>query len=637
MTEMKPSHLSIDKQDVSALLEEVLEGGDLLFIVPPFFGLDAIPLGPYLLKAIARQQGVQADVLQLDLLLAKYIGIDDYLHIQRSTFFWLLGERMFARSAYGLPSLGKNAHRIDDPVFALGREHNGTVYLTDPDAFSLHKYQELEAFCYQFVEVVSQVISEYAYKMIGCSIGFCNQINASIALINNIKPLVPEAKILVGGSFCDGEKAPSLLELCPNIDHLFIGECDYTFVQFLDAFVKGGDLGPQCIKGDKEVNMNDLPLPTYEAYHQQVINFLGDEFWHNEVKTIWYESNRGCWWAEMAKCIFCGIQDVSFRKRDTKMILEDLAIIQEHFPEKYLIFTDLIMTESFTKEVLNHAGPNPSLPKLGFQLKVGKTLGEVHRLYLCNTRLVVAGIESLSTKLLKKMRKGTMGKDNLYFLRNARSMNIRVLYSFLWGFPDDGPEDYEHLLELIPKIPHLTPVRDYEGVRIMRDSPLFEEADSFGIEKMDPLRAYEDIYPPGMARAEIANYFTGEFECYSFTNPDVIQQIGELVLTWRKIHKQSTLAISALSPNDFLLEDFRRFPGHEMSVHMLGRAQAEEVMTPARWTATETQVWAESHGFGVIMDDWYIPLVTAPPHLLLELDKGDEYWNKRKVRSKALS
>lgn len=57
----------------------VTNSGDVLIVIPPFYNIGFIALGPYLLQAIAKQQGYKVDVLHLDLLLANIIGTEDYI------------------------------------------------------------------------------------------------------------------------------------------------------------------------------------------------------------------------------------------------------------------------------------------------------------------------------------------------------------------------------------------------------------------------------------------------------------------------------------------------------------------------------------------------------------------------------
>ncbi len=77
------------------------------------------------------------------------------------------------------------------------------------------------------------------------------------------------------------------------------------------------------------------------------------------------------------------------------------------------------------------------------------------------------GIESFSTSVFNKMRKGVSGIQNILFLVLALTRRIEVHYNLLYGFPTDVPSDHEELLKsfhiyIISHRPHT--------VRAQRDS-----------------------------------------------------------------------------------------------------------------------------------------------------------------------
>src|SRR6516165_8740115 len=81
--------------------------GDVLIIVPPFADFDRPALGPHVLQACAREAGFEVRVLYANLLLAEEIGAQTYLALCYAPTALLMGERFFAATAYGVPSLGR--------------------------------------------------------------------------------------------------------------------------------------------------------------------------------------------------------------------------------------------------------------------------------------------------------------------------------------------------------------------------------------------------------------------------------------------------------------------------------------------------------------------------------------------------
>ena len=190
----------------------VIGKGDALIIIPPFYNIGFNTLGPYLLQAIAKNENYKVDILHVDLLLASLIGVDDYKEIQESPIYWMLGERMFARSAYGFPALGKSVETTTNQWASIGNSQNAHIFLED-EAFNLDKYYAIENTCYELVQIIAKVVAPLKYRLVGVSLGFCNQLNASIALINHIKQQLPNCVSILGGSYCEGEKAKGLFSL----------------------------------------------------------------------------------------------------------------------------------------------------------------------------------------------------------------------------------------------------------------------------------------------------------------------------------------------------------------------------------------------------------------------------------------
>jgi len=626
---MPTSYLQHIQSRIGKVLGE--NGGDVLLIVPPFFNIDFIAIGPYILQQMGKKHGYQVDILQLDQLVGSIIGADEYRHVQDSPTYQLLGERLFARAAYQLPSLGHNHDALLDQKQAISSNKTANLYVNIPDKIDLEHYLQMEQQCQELIEIAAEVIASYQYQVIGLSIGFCNQINASIAMINHLKQLQPDCSVIVGGSYCDGDKVPGVLSLCPHIDHIFSGESEYTFIDYLNTRIQGHTPAQKIIKTNKGIHPDEVPLPDYGAYANQVKIMLGDDFYNYMVKAIWYESNRGCWWADLSKCTFCGISDSAFRQKSVTHVTKDLDIISSKTPGKYIFFTDLIMTESFPKKYLATVNHDKQLPVIGMQLKVGRTLQEVLLLHQINARIILPGIESFSTSLLKKMKKGTTGKQNLYFIRNTVSLGIHAQYSLLWGFPNDTQKEYKYLLELIPLIVHLKPPRLFEGAQISRDAPLYRDAEKLGVTNLEPWNVYDMAYPPDVDKSVFANYYTGSFNSYAYEHPELIEQIKGLLIDWKELFGRVELSIMEIGFEQYVIKDTRMVDQESPITYLIDRQMAIDLMSLQRYNNTN-QTWGIERNLGVIMDGWFVPIITANATLLVELDQSESHRKSKNTK-----
>ncbi|HAA13148.1 MAG TPA: hypothetical protein DCE41_16240 [Cytophagales bacterium] len=605
--------------------EHTLGGGDALLLILPGNAVEHMPLGPYLLQAVAKQQGYKVDVWHLDALLAKNLGPEVYQLIQNSqsnAYFQLLWARLFARSAFGLPALGHDHHLLWDQEQATHGLVHANVYNDQMAPFTETQLLTLEAQCYTWVQ---DVLAEYVmnpYPVVGAAIGYECQLHAGISILNGIKAKDPTVTTIMGGGYFDDYgREEGVLSLPIEVDHLLVGEAEDTFIQILDA-VSGKAKPPteRVIRHTEGRSLKGLPLADYDAYANQITTILGKEYFDTQVQVLWYESNRGCWWGDKSRCTFCSIPEAIFRRKDTKQVVADLQEIQKKYPDKVVLFADNIIVDEFTDEVLALAPDSNTLPKVGFQLKVGKTLDYVTGLHRINTRWALPGVESFSTSLLKRMKKGTKGKDNLYFLRNACSYGIALQYHLLWGFPGDIQQEYDYLLELAPKLSHLQPVAFFTYALIGRGSPLFEHAESLGVQDKQAWQAYHAVYPTDADIFRLTHYFKGVFTSAAYEQPELIAAIGKVLQDWKDHYHKSYLQIKPLG-TEYVIHDCRATTNYLPVHHPIDEVRAKKVMTLAHHDTMDVhQQWALQRNLGVVMDDYYVPLVTAEGPLLEHLD-----------------
>jgi ribosomal peptide maturation radical SAM protein 1 len=399
----------------------VIGKGDILFIVPPFVTTRTPIMGPHILQNIAREQGYQAELLYLNLLLASIIGTGQYESIGYGQPYRMLGERLFARSAYGLPPLGKSPGLCENSslsVFGNGRaypidEFEYKYYKTA--AFDLDTFYKIESLCKSFIEEVTQVIASLDFKIVGFSSNW-EQNNCCIAIIDRLKTLQPNIITLMGGSNCEGQMAQGIASLSPAIDYIFSGESESTFADFLKGFKASCLPSERIIEGEPVEDLDNLPLPDYDSYFEQIAGFFHD----NPPKgiAIGYETSRGCWWAQKSKCSFCAVPHLpSFRRKSINKVVQDLKRIKKSSPDKMLLIADNIMPHDYHKELLPVIGKNKKeFSSLACLLRADLNLKDLVNLKNANINAIFPGIESLSNNLLKLMNKGTsVGKNILFY------------------------------------------------------------------------------------------------------------------------------------------------------------------------------------------------------------------------------
>jgi hypothetical protein len=140
------------------------------------------------------------------------------------------------------------------------------------------------------------------------------------------------------------------------------------------------------------------------------------------------------------------------------------------------------------------------------------------------------------------MHKGTTAIQNIQILKWCKEFGIDVYWNFLYGFPEEPPEEYDRMADLIPLLVHLQPPSWLWRMHLNRFSPYFEKPEAFGLTDIAPLLVYKLIFPmmDPEALANLAYYFT--FKHPSQKNVGVyIQSLRDTVDEWRCSYVSSDL------------------------------------------------------------------------------------------------
>ena len=120
---------------------------------------------------------------------------------------------------------------------------------------------------------------------------------------------------------------------------------------------------------------------------------------------------------------------------------------------------------------------------------------------------VQPGVESLSTHMLKLMKKHTTGMRNLELIKWSTYYGINNLYNILVGFAGETAEDYRLQCDVIGKIGHLQPPYAIARARADRGSPMFTDPDKHGVGQLRPSDCYRYLFPRGRFDLNKISYY----------------------------------------------------------------------------------------------------------------------------------
>lgn len=234
------------------------------------------------------------------------------------------------------------------------------------------------------------------------------------------------------------------------------------------------------------------------------------------------------------------------------------------------------------------------------------------------------GIESLSTNVLKLMRKGVAGPANLSLLRDAASLGLYVLWNILYGFPGEEVEDYSGLPELFEALEHLRPPEYCVPIVIDRFSPHHRNPTAFGIDSYLPYPGFAALFPPGAPVMSLAYHFVGQHTTALMSDGPTLARLHAAVDAWSEQWAPGRRApiLSALDIGDnapVVIADTRRIakrrmitlsPDGDQALRHFEKARREDSVDAAMQPHLELLL---DHRFVVRHEGHLVSVVTRPP------------------------
>lgn len=596
----------------------------MALVVPPLAHLSWPSLGVHLLQAIGQARGVDVRVVYLSAIYAQAIGSPMYAHLTNTPTHWLMGERLLAWKAWGLltPETSFEGIPVDDGKIT----ERPTAYLDPMLDATDHVFQPTDSGYYSdeltsaarlagdAVETLADALVAAGYRVVGVTTSF-DQTAAAVALIEAVKRRDPTIRTLIGGANCEGEMAVAVSKLSDHIDHVFAGEAEATFGAFLSDLAAGRE-PPRLLIGSPCENLDVLPRPDYRDYLDALRDHTPELL---DSGLIWlsYETSRGCWWGEKQHCTFCGLNamGLGFRVKSPDVVIADLKALVDSYPSRYVMMTDNILPHAYHRTVLPRIPSEVGAIHAFYEIKANLTLDHVVGLGKAGVKAIQPGIESLSSPVLQLMRKGVLARQNIALLRYAQVAGIIVKWNLLYAFPGDDAEDYAIVVAMLPFLHHLGPPHAAVHLSIDRYSPYFERPADHGITALRPMEAYAKVFPPHVDPAHLAYHFVGDWVSGSRDDIPVRNALWDGTVAWREkwVGEPPVCHIRPVGPGTWLLVDNRS--GATRS-EVLSDAQARAALVGGPWERVSAGDWAVQAGLALHLDDWCVPLATAPLEVL---------------------
>jgi ribosomal peptide maturation radical SAM protein 1 len=524
----------------------------------PFSGYRQPSLALGILKSVLRPLASHVAVLDATLIFAEMISPTAYDTIATWPAQDLLGDWVFAHALS--PERGQEYRGYEQQVLAGGAPEHRVAHFGKPPV-STHlraQLRDAQRRVDDFLSVCLDEITRSEPDIVGFTAMF-HQLSASLALAQRVKTALPASCLVMGGASCRGEMGQELLRSFPFLDEVVSGEGEDALAELVRKrgnqqpssagtnLDRGSATGkPQAPSpGDGRrlgTDLNTVPYPDYEDYFQRLERSpLAGTF----APRIPFETSRGCWWGEKRRCTFCGqgSQDLAYRQKEPNRAFREIEYLTRKHPGCPVFFTDeVIPTDAFDGFISKLPSRMPELEVVYVELRPTLRRDQMRLLAESGMRRMEVGIESLSSSVLRIMRKGTTALQGVQLLKQAREMGLEVIWNLIWGMPGEDPSEYSRMAEMIPLISHLQPPNTVGPFRLDRFSPIFEDPDTFGLFDVHAYPAYRYIYDlPAESLDRLAYFFT-----FRYQEPQAVDSYTEAlagrVVEWKNLFPRSVLS-----------------------------------------------------------------------------------------------
>lgn len=390
------------------------------------------------------------------------------------------------------------------------------------------------------------------FGLIGFSVVF-QQLLSSVALAKELKTRYPNIPIIMGGAGFEDDIADEIMRNCPQVDYLHCGDAEISFPEMVHRLYQGQPMrdlkgimwrdGDEVIYAGRAPNfadMNSTPIPDFDEYF----------YARKESSYIYYEDSRqvllpietarGCWWGEKNHCTFCGLNrsGMEFRAKDADNVINQLEALTRRYGVFYFNAIDNILAPEYAGKLFGRLAEANTDIRLHYEVRPSISRTQLKEMRRGGLFSIQPGVESLSTHILKIMRKHTTGMRNLELIKWCTHYQVHNFYNILVRFPGETVDDYRVQCDVITKIFHLQPPYAIVKARADRGSPMFFEPDAQSITSLRPASCYDFIFPKGRFNLErVSYYFDHQME--NTVSDEQYSEIFGLVADWQGSWEQA--------------------------------------------------------------------------------------------------
>ncbi len=413
----------------------------ILLLKPPFFTPWTPPLGIAILKAFLGQHGYQVTCADFN--------TDPELWGTHHTYFTALQhhENTSINDGYSKLWWILNAHLL---AYLNGANHATCERMLDRiiplygvkyDSNVIKSLIPIVGKYFKRLEELVDRIDLTDWGIVGTST-YTTSLASSLFILRRVKQKYPHIMTVLGGGIFADDLAPdsynfnTLLESCPYVDRIVMGEGELLFLKLLR-----GELDKRVIS---IADIEDTTLDLQESCTPDFSDLNLESYYHMTV-----EGGRSC----PFQCKFCSetVQWGKYRKKPVDLLVRQAVdLVQKHGNNTFFMADSLMnpYIMDFSRELLEKKA---NILYDGY-LRADKPVAERDRVKLwarSGLYRVRLGIESGSAHVLNLMGKRTSPDVMSEVLKSLASAGVRTTTYWVIGFPGETEQDFQETVRFV--------------------------------------------------------------------------------------------------------------------------------------------------------------------------------------------
>lgn len=548
----------------------------------PLFSRPSIQLGALKAYIARRHPDIDVDARHFYLKVAASLGYPVYSGLSERSW---TAETVYAALLY--------PERSEDVEKIFVKETAGSQKLRKTDFREC--VETVRAVTDDFIEVVPWE----TYGLAGFSICLC-QLTSTLYVVRAVRKKAPNLPIVIGGSAVPGDGSGDFLRAFPDIDFVVCGEGEIPLDRLIGKLKKGAHpprstspgvpdiLGREDSLTDKPSlgaqidDLDALPFPDYAAYFD-LLKSLGSA--NTFFPFLPMEMSRGCRWKRSvignkpSGCAFCNLnrQWKGYRTKTPQRVAAEIDSLSSDHQTLSVTFTDNLLPEKNGKPIFDAIRHLNKDFRLFGEIRAHTPISNLEAMKAAGMSEVQIGIEALSTRLLKKINKGSTAIRNIEIMKVCEELGLVSASNLILCFPGSDMEDVAETLNNLSFVVSFRPLR-IVNFWLGLGSPVWQEPDKFGIKAVFNHRYYAHLFPPDIARrvAFPIQAYRGDRKRQHRIWMPVKQKVREWEKTYDSLHSGTDRdpILSYRDGGDFMIIRQRRLGVDPMTHRLVGPSRS---------------------------------------------------------------